>query len=268
MFTVGAFASLSGVSAKALRAYDEIGLFKPAWVDPQNGYRLYSPAQLPEIRRIVALRSVGMGLADIAKLLSGGDDLRAALDRRRAELESERQQVEARLAALGIHVELAAAGDKPDVVIRPVAAQPIAALAMSLVPNGNVERAYYELEAYVRDAGRRAPRPPGLIASNGEDGAEIFVPLTGPIAPTERIRYRRLAAMRMATTLHHGSYATLPDTVGELEEWVRGAGLTIAGPLHILYLQFGAEPELRIPRGYVVEDSTDYLTEVQLPIGD
>ncbi len=39
-----------------------------------------------------------------------------------------------------------------------------------------------------------------------------------------------------------------------------------AGPLRVLYLQFGAEAELRVPRGYVVASSADYVTELQLPV--
>jgi hypothetical protein len=37
--------------------------------------------------------------------------------------------------------------------------------------------------------------------------------------------------------------------------------------MRILYLQFGADPGLRLPRGWVVERSADFLTELQLPVG-
>src|SRR3954453_20322191 len=60
VFTIGAFAGFSGISAKALRLYDRMVLFRPAWTDGATGYRYYSAAQLPELRRIVALRDTGM----------------------------------------------------------------------------------------------------------------------------------------------------------------------------------------------------------------
>jgi hypothetical protein len=44
------------------------------------------------------------------------------------------------------------------------------------------------------------------------------------------------------------------------------AGLEPAGPMRVLYLQFGAEPELRVPAGYVVERDADFVTELQQPI--
>ena len=46
MFNIGEFARLGGVSVRALRHYDEIGLLRPAKVDPLTGYRGYSAAQL------------------------------------------------------------------------------------------------------------------------------------------------------------------------------------------------------------------------------
>ncbi len=124
MFTIGPFARLAGVSPKVLRAYDALGLFRPVWVDPATDYRYYSPAQLPELRRIVSLRDMGIGLAEIGQLVSGGADLRSALDRRRLELERERREIDRRLATLDIRVEMSSAGsEQPDIVVRPLAAE-------------------------------------------------------------------------------------------------------------------------------------------------
>ena len=36
--------------------------------------------------------------------------------------------------------------------------------------------------------------------------------------------------------------------------------------MRTLYLQFGAEPDLRLPAGYVVARSADFVTELQLPV--
>ncbi len=53
----------------------------------------------------------------------------------------------------------------------------------------------------------------------------------------------------------------------QLEGWVAAAGLAPSGTLRILYLQFGAEAELRVTAGYVVERAADFVTELQLPVG-
>ena len=161
MFTIGPFSRLAGVSAKVLRSYDRVGLFRPVWTDPSSGYRYYSPAQLPDVRRILALRDMGMGLAEIGALVEGGVDFRMALDRRRVQLEHERREIERRLATLDIRVEMSSDGQiHPDVVLRPVPAEAVALLRLDTTADPDVGRAFYELEALVRDQGRRAHRPP------------------------------------------------------------------------------------------------------------
>ncbi|MEH1169559.1 MerR family DNA-binding transcriptional regulator [Micromonospora sp. CPCC 205539] len=65
LLTIGAFAQASGLSAKALRLYDQVGLLLPAAVDPESGYRLYDPGQLPLARLVAQLRRIGMPLARI-----------------------------------------------------------------------------------------------------------------------------------------------------------------------------------------------------------
>lgn len=47
LLTIGAFARVSRLSAKALRRYDEMGLLRPVRVDPFTGYRYYDEAQSP-----------------------------------------------------------------------------------------------------------------------------------------------------------------------------------------------------------------------------
>ena len=157
MFTVGAFARLAGVSAKVLRSYDAEGLFAPAWVDPGSGYRYYSPAQLPKLRRILALRDLGIGRAALRDLVCGDADLAATLERRRRELDAERRSIERRLALLDIRVGAA----DTDVVVRHLAAEPVATFDLANAPGDDIGRAFHELESHVRDLGIRAPRPPG-----------------------------------------------------------------------------------------------------------
>ncbi|MCT2587526.1 MerR family transcriptional regulator [Actinophytocola gossypii] len=63
--TIGAFARASRLSPKALRLYDELGLLRPARVDPVSGYRFYEPEQLERARLVAWLRRLGMPLARI-----------------------------------------------------------------------------------------------------------------------------------------------------------------------------------------------------------
>ena len=102
-----AFAALAGVNKKTLHYYDEIGLFRPAYVN-EKGYRFYSPFQLDRLALIVTLKDLGVPLKVIGEYLNGGDLARvdqiltcqsreldrriAQLTRRRALLETLRRQ--------------------------------------------------------------------------------------------------------------------------------------------------------------------------------
>jgi MerR family transcriptional regulator, thiopeptide resistance regulator len=63
-------ARMSGVTARTLRHYDEIGLLAPATVGA-NGYRYYETVQLLRLQQILLLRQFGMDLATIAAVVNG-----------------------------------------------------------------------------------------------------------------------------------------------------------------------------------------------------
>ena len=69
LIPIGQFARASRLSPKALRLYDENGLLPPARVDPDSGYRFYRLEQLREATLIGLLRSAGMPLARIRRVL-------------------------------------------------------------------------------------------------------------------------------------------------------------------------------------------------------
>ncbi|WP_069743652.1 MerR family transcriptional regulator [Streptomyces sp. EN23] len=70
LVTIGEFARLSRLSAKALRRYDELGLLRPALVDPVNGYRYYDPAQVEGARLVAWLRRIGLPLNRIGRVVA------------------------------------------------------------------------------------------------------------------------------------------------------------------------------------------------------
>lgn len=62
--SISQMAELHNISRQALIYYDKIELFKPIYVD-ENGYRYYSPYQIPLLREICFLKSIGIKLKDI-----------------------------------------------------------------------------------------------------------------------------------------------------------------------------------------------------------
>ena len=88
MYGIGALARLAQVSVRTLRRYDELGLLKPAQVDPLSGYRYYTPDQVLALHRILVLRDLGVPLSEIAQLINDDvtvEQLRGILLLRKAE---------------------------------------------------------------------------------------------------------------------------------------------------------------------------------------
>lgn len=71
MFRIGEFSSLTQVSVKNLRWYDEIGLLKPALVDAETGYRYYLARQISRLAKILILKNLGFSLEQIGIMLDG-----------------------------------------------------------------------------------------------------------------------------------------------------------------------------------------------------
>jgi len=71
-YTVTKVATLSGVSIRTLRFYDEIGLLKPAFVGEQ-GYRYYEEEQLLVLQQILFYKELGFELRQIQELLQQSD---------------------------------------------------------------------------------------------------------------------------------------------------------------------------------------------------
>jgi F-type H+-transporting ATPase subunit beta len=101
MFRIGLFAQLCQVSIHTLRHYDEIGLFKPGYVDRFTGYRYYTADQAARLNRILALKEMGMSLDEITLLLDenlSASQLRAMLLAKETELQNRIEDNQAQLA--------------------------------------------------------------------------------------------------------------------------------------------------------------------------
>lgn len=108
MFQIGEFSRIAQVSASQLRSYDQLGLFAPEKVDPQTGYRYYSAKQLPQLNRVIALKEMGLSLAQIKNLLENdisSEALRGMLLMKKAQIEQSLQEEVARLRYIESRIE-------------------------------------------------------------------------------------------------------------------------------------------------------------------
>lgn len=118
----------------------------------------------------------------------------------------------------------------------------------------------------MRDAGVRAKRPSGsLIPVVGAGEFEVFVPVTGAVT-SGRVATRRLPGGRFASAIHQGRYEEMQPVIDGLQRWVTAAGTETAGAMRVIYLRFGAAPELAVPEAYLASRDADFVTEIQMPV--
>lgn len=89
LLTIGQFAALHGINKKTLMWYDEIGLFKPAAINPENGYRCYNYHQSPILETILLLRELDVSIVEIQAFMKNrsAENLKQLLDEKIASLD-------------------------------------------------------------------------------------------------------------------------------------------------------------------------------------
>lgn len=102
--SIGQVAKRVGVSARMLRHYDDLGIYKPSRIS-RNGYRWYDESTLPRLYRTVALRRAGVGLAEIAQIVQDGSDEAEALRSQLHDLQNEQARLTALIAAVEQQIE-------------------------------------------------------------------------------------------------------------------------------------------------------------------
>lgn len=116
---IGDAAALSGVPAKTIRYYEEIGLVRPA--RSLNGYRAFSERDAHKLAFLGRARGLGFSIEDCRALLSLYEDrTRASADVRRiaaghvARIEAKIAELEGMRATLAALVERCHGDDRPD----------------------------------------------------------------------------------------------------------------------------------------------------------
>lgn len=269
---IGEFARIGQVSVSALRYYDEVGLLRPAEVDRWTGYRYYAFDQLGMLNRILALKDLGLSLDQIRAMLGEelpADEIKGMLRLKRAELQSQAQEIKERLARVEARIEqIEMEGKMPDyeVILKPVAPVRVA-LVRDVIPSMDIvtptfNRLFDEAGEYVMRNGGQFSGPgialwyadPDVQPTNIEVGAAM--PTESALPGSERVHIEDLpGADTMACAVHHGSFATLMGAYGAIGRWLEQAGYKVVGPTREVYLEYERNG-----------DQSKYVTEVQFPV--
>jgi DNA-binding transcriptional MerR regulator len=249
VFRIGDFSRIARVSCRLLRHYDELGLFKPARIEAETGYRYYSAAQLPRLNRILVLRDLGLSLEQIAQALRddlGAAELRGMLLMRRAEVEqtiaaeSQRlRQIEARIAQVEGEGGLAA----DDVVLKSEPARRLLSTRQIVPSFTEGVRLIGELLDAV-PAGQLVAiahaaefEPEGIDVELGFFvGAGAEAPLRLPGGRTLALR-ELPAAERVAACVRVGPPQEAHLVTGRIGRFIEANGYRICGPTREVFLQ-------------------------------
>jgi DNA-binding transcriptional MerR regulator len=90
---------LTGLPAKTIRYYEQIGILPPA-ARAANNYRRYEPDVIERLRFIASARSLGFSLTDVAEILAARERGIAPCDRVLELLDMQLQQLDQRIANL------------------------------------------------------------------------------------------------------------------------------------------------------------------------
>lgn len=74
IYTVGEMARICNISSSQLRYYDNLGVIKPAYRNPQNGYRYYTEQQIEPLIFLYDLKKIGISNDSIQRLFINRDE--------------------------------------------------------------------------------------------------------------------------------------------------------------------------------------------------
>ena len=200
MFKIGEFSTLSRVSIKALRHYDDMGLLKPASVDRFTSYRYYAADQLPRLNRILALKDLGLSLEEIRRLLEEGlpaAELRGMLRIKQAELERHLAEEQARLGRVAARLQQIEEEDAMpthEVIVKEAPSLRVASVR-GIIPDYAAQAPLWEeLSAYLGQHGLK-PNAACLTIYHDEDyrerdvDAEVCEPVDAPLVDAAESRF-------------------------------------------------------------------------------
>jgi DNA-binding transcriptional MerR regulator len=275
MLSIGEFARLGDVSVRTLRHYGEIGLLAPAQVDPVTGYRGYSASQLGQLHRIVALKDLGLSLAQARRLLDGitVEELRGMLLLRHAQLEQQLEEHHRQLAGVAArlrYIESEGAMPADDITAKLIPETRVVAIA-SKSPSWetrNIVVAVNQSAVQFNELGiRNLVRAFGplliFFEDDGSDdlsvfvGAEVDAGVTEPPAGLPHpVELKVLPEVEAAVAVRNGAAASIfPEVYYDLLRWVHERGYQESAPNRNVWL-------------HEVDDIAqvdDQVFEIQLP---
>lgn len=266
MYTIGMFSKVARMSAKALRFYDEIGLLKPAQVDPVNQYRYYLPEQVADVLLICELRGYNFSLEEIKEILlnRSPQPLAEALTGKLEEMEQEMSRIWQTKEMLKTRIQrLKEGGPMMDltanVKVEVKEKSPIEVVCLrNVIPLAQISALIDEFCGNLQKANVKVKGELYTFYHSEEfepehADIEVCMELDGA---ANSLSTRMKPGGLHASSIHVGPYSGLGAVYASISKWIPANGYTICGSPYEVYL---VGP-------HNAQDERKYVTEVYFPV--
>ncbi|MED1714826.1 MerR family transcriptional regulator [Bacillus paralicheniformis] len=268
-FRVGEVARLFKLPASTLRYYDEIGLLKPKYTDPETSYRYYGVEQFQVLDTIIFLRKNGFSLKDIQHQLDKRtpettmDILKKKLEEVRMEicrLQRSAARIENKISTIEEGIKLAG---HPALTFQYFPKRPVSYLyfdkPVDLIEEGD--------DIYLKD---RETLSSQSIENNG-----FFTGDIGTIVDMESLKqegpvkyiglFELLHGENSNEYLNEGLYASYPH-IGPYEDMRKSYQLVLRQLKEKGYKLEGIPVEISVLDEAVIKESDHFVTLIQIPV--
>lgn len=262
LLSIGTFASMTRLSAKALRLYDQLEILQPLHIDLQTGYRYYGIDQVPTARMIRSMRDMDMPLALIRRTLAvlavsqaqAEMFVRQHLEMRERQLEQIRWQAR----QFSKHIYPEANPMSLEVVIKDIPTQQIVSITRRHTVNGLGKQEEQDIGTLFGLAGEQGAQtlgaPFGIYhgpVSETEDGpVETCVAISGRVEVKDNIEAKQLEGGKAACVAIKGDQCHYPELLGAYDvaaDWIQKNGYeTVGSPREIWYTGPGPDAKWEI----------------------
>lgn len=261
LYRIGMFSKMNQVTIKTLRYYDEVGLLRPRFIDPDNGYRYYSSSQLEPLHRLLALRRIGYSIEEIKQVQDGESEQRI-LQRKKQQLMKE---ISDRMSMLSqIEGYLQQDEENYHMVVKKLP-EVIVASTRKVIPDFEALFSMApDMGAAMEKAGCVCAVPDycfNIYHDNEYREENIDIEVCEAVTEMQEdvgeLKFRCFDEVPEAVcTMHKGSYTTIPKAYGAAIKYAEDNGYEIIDSVRESYID-----------GLWNKDSEeDWLTEIQIPV--
>ncbi|MFT0800018.1 MerR family transcriptional regulator [Bacillus swezeyi] len=268
-FRVGEVSRLFKLPASTLRYYDEIGLFKPKYTDPETSYRYYGVEQFSVLDTIIFLRKNGFSLKDI----------QYQLDKRSPETTMEilkNKLEEVRMEIFRLNRSAERIQNKISTIEEGLKLAGHPALTFEYFPKRAVSYLYFDKPVDLIEEGDNLYlKDKETLSSQSIENNGFFTGDIGTIVDIESLEqdgpvkyigvFELLHAEEREECLNEGWYASYPH-IGPYEEIRKSYQLVLKQLKKERYELAGTPIEISVLDEAVIKESDHFVTLIQIPV--